>query len=134
MSRFSFREEDALKVSGLAAGVYGVHMLAAPRNAQDVYLGTGLNRSDTLTRIVGTASLNAAVTTLAVALSDGSLDAKRNALKGQALTWGICAAESAYEVHNKNINRDRGIANAVVQAGIAGVCLWKSGLLREKRV
>lgn len=81
----------------------------------------------------GAGSLHAAFTTLAVALSDDSLEAKRNVLKGQALTWGLICAESAYEVHNNNVNRDVGIASAVLQAGIAGLCLWKSGLLREKR-
>jgi hypothetical protein len=57
---------------------------------------------------------------------------KKNMLKAGGACWALSAANNIYNVRKKHQKEDRGWANAAVQAGVAGLMLYRGFQNRDK--
>ena len=81
-------------------------------------------RSDPMTRWFGNMlACNSLITFVGSRSND--LDNKKLLLKTHGVCWALSAANNVYNVRKKHQKEDRGWGNAAVQAGMAGIMLWR---------
>jgi hypothetical protein len=80
-------------------------------------------RNDPLARWFGLAMLQN--TTAVLAASRGDPTSHKDMLKAAGACWASAAANTAWNAHKKHQKEKEGWANAALQAGVAGVLLWR---------
>jgi hypothetical protein len=86
-------------------------------------------RSNTTARWLGLSLLQQ--TALTFAASQAGVN-KKDMMTAMGACWGAAAAHSAYNTHKKYQKKDEGWGNTAVQAGMAGLLLWR-GLRKEDK-
>lgn len=127
--KIDIKDDHVMGLSMAASGAYGIHWLGFPAKAQDFNYPAAEPRSNTTARWLGLSLLQQ--TALTFAASQAGVN-KKDMMTAMGACWGAAAAHSAYNTHKKYQKKDEGWGNTAVQAGMAGLLLWR-GLRKEDK-
>ncbi|KAI3437594.1 hypothetical protein D9Q98_000047 [Chlorella vulgaris] len=123
---FEITKDTLLKVSGVSAVAYCTFATVAPREFHKTFMSTGTPVSVEAWRYEGIAGLMAGGTHLLLSARAGHTELKKDALKVAGAGWLALAAHNAYNGYQANTQpREIATANAIGQAVLGGLCLYK---------
>ncbi|KAL4856277.1 hypothetical protein ACK3TF_003395 [Chlorella vulgaris] len=123
---FEISKDTLLKVSGVAAAAASGFSLVAPRDFHKATMSTGTAISVEALRYHGIVGLMLGGTHLVLSAKAGHTELKKDALKVAGAGWLACAAHNAYNGYQSGTQpRDVATANAIGQAVLGGLCLYK---------
>ncbi|PRW05886.1 hypothetical protein C2E21_9426 [Chlorella sorokiniana] len=119
--KFELDDDAVLRLSGVATAAYGATLLFVPRTSHDMFYVAQAGWKEGF----GAALACDAAGALSVGFSEGSQDAKRNALRANGLGWLACGGLHLYNTGTGVQKKDVGYSSAALAGVMGALCLWR---------